>query len=84
MAMKVGYTTHIIQFYNRANQMYQLNEGRRYKTLLYSIYSCEFQNKHHFIHTLDVGIIFQLVPNTFLYVGIHFYVIVLFDFPIIQ
>jgi len=34
VAMKVGNITHIIQFYNRANQLYQLNEGRRYKTLL--------------------------------------------------
>lgn len=34
VAMKVGNITHIIQFYKRTNQMYQLNEGRRYKTLL--------------------------------------------------
>jgi len=34
VAMKIGNITHIIQFYKRTNQMYQLNEGRHYKTLL--------------------------------------------------
>jgi len=74
VAMEVGNSTHIIiQFYNRANQMYQLNEGQRYKTLLVENF------KTNIILFTRLTYYFSISR---LYLYKHFLIIVVYEFSV--